>query len=136
MPFVLVQDVAAALVLGIKVPGVEGRSYNLVDTPVLSARDYLKELQQRAGTQLHADYRPIWRFYFEDVAKWVVKMVVGHPDKIRIPAYFDWESRTQKAVFDCSRARAELGWAPASDRKRMLEEGIGNSLQSWLDATK
>ena len=44
LPFVLVSDVAAALVRGIQVSGLEGRSYNLVDVPLLTARDYLNEL--------------------------------------------------------------------------------------------
>ena len=49
LPFVLVRDVAAALVRGIQVPGIEGRSYNLVDLPLLTARDYLEELQRHTG---------------------------------------------------------------------------------------
>ena len=32
--------------------------------------------------------------------KWPVKVLVGHPDAQRVPSYSDWESRTQKAVFD------------------------------------
>jgi len=136
LPLVLVADVAAALVRGIQVGGIEGRSYNLVDLPLLSARDYLSELQRRAAMTLNVSYRPIWRFYATDLIKWLVKLAVHHPDRRRVPAYFDWESRTQKARFDCTRARVELGWAPASDRHRMISEGIGGSLQSWLEATQ
>ena len=121
---------------GIKVPGIEGRSYNLIDIPLLTARDYLQELQRLAAIKLTVYYRPLWHFYVSDLAKWVVKVAVRHPDRIRIPSYRDWESRTQKAFFDCARARAELGWAPASDRQRMIDEGIGGSLQAWLEATK
>jgi nucleoside-diphosphate-sugar epimerase/predicted dehydrogenase len=134
LPFVLVADVAAALVRGIQVAGIEGRSYNLIDVPLLTARDYLGELQRRAGITLTVNYRPIWRFYVTDLTKWLVKLAVRHPDRRRIPSYFDWESRIQKAVFDCSRTRADLDWAPASDRQRMIDEGIGGSLQSWLEA--
>jgi predicted dehydrogenase/nucleoside-diphosphate-sugar epimerase len=134
LPFVLVSDVAAALVRGIQLDGLEGRSYNLVDIPLLTAREYLNELQRRSGMRVTVLPRPIWRFYLTDLTKWLVKVVVRHPDRNRIPSYFDWESRTQKAHFDCTRARAELGWMPASDRERMLEEGIGGSLQSWLAA--
>ena len=36
LPLVLVDDVAAALVRGLECEGVEGRSYNLVDAPLLS----------------------------------------------------------------------------------------------------
>jgi predicted dehydrogenase/nucleoside-diphosphate-sugar epimerase len=134
LPFVLVADVAAALVRGIQVAGIEGRSYNLIDFPLLTARDYLNELQRRAGMTLTVKYRPIWRFYLTDLTKWLVKLAVRHPDRSRIPSYFDWESRTQKALFDCRRARTELGWTPASDRQRMIDEGIGGSLRSWLAA--
>jgi predicted dehydrogenase/nucleoside-diphosphate-sugar epimerase len=132
LPFVLVADVAAALVRGLQIESIEGRSYNLVDLPLLTARDYLDEVQRRTGMRLSVHYRPIWRFYMTDLSKWIVKVVVGHPDRVRIPSYLDWESRTQKAVFDCTRARRELNWAPASDIKRMSDEGIGGSLQSWL----
>lgn len=132
LPLVLVEDVAAALVRGIQVPGIEGKSYNLVDEPLLSAREYLDELKSHSRLALSTVYEPIWRFYAMDLVKWGVKVAVGHPDRIRVPSYQDWESRTQKAIFDCTRTRAELGWSPASDRQRMIDEGIGGSLQSWL----
>ena len=67
-----------------------------------------------------------------DFAKWPIKLAVGHPDGSRIPSYADWESRTQKAVFDTSRTRKELGWTPISDPQRMIDEGIGGSLAVWL----
>jgi predicted dehydrogenase/nucleoside-diphosphate-sugar epimerase len=134
LPFVLVTDVAAALVRGIQVPGIEGRSYNLIDLPLVSAKTYLDELQQRSGLKLFIDYRPIWKFYFSDLVKWAAKAIIGHPDKIRIPSYYDWETRTQKGLFNCDRARTELGWTPASDRSRILDEGIGGALRTWLAA--
>ena len=52
------------------------------------------------------------------------------------PSYADWESRTQKAYFDCTRTRTELGWKPASDRQRLIKEGIDDALDSWLAAIK
>lgn len=134
LPLVLVQDVAAALVRCIQAEGIEGRSYNLIDVPLLTAREYLEELQRLAGVKLTIYYRPILWFYLSDFLKWLVKTAIGHPDRARIPSYRDWESRTQKAVFNCTRAREELGWVPASDRQRMINEGIGGSLKSWLEA--
>ena len=134
LPFVLVADVASALLRGIQVAGIEGRSYNLVDAPLLTAHDYLAELQKSAGIKLSVYYRSIWHFYAADLAKWAVKLAVHHPDRARIPSFRDWESRTQRAFFDCGRARAELDWEPASDRQRMIAEGIGGSLESWLAA--
>jgi predicted dehydrogenase/nucleoside-diphosphate-sugar epimerase len=135
LPLVLVADVAAALVRGIQVEGIEGRSYNLVDEPLLTARDYLGQLQRMAAMTLNVQYKPIWQFYAADVGKWLVKLVVRHPDRSRIPSYSDWQSRTQKGCFDAARARHELSWAPASNRQRLLDEGIRASLQSWLPAS-
>jgi len=134
LPFVLVTDVAAGLVRGIQVPDIEGRSYNLVDDPILSVRDYLNELQKRSQMNFNIIYRPIWRFYLTDLTRWLAKVVIRHPGRERVPHYFDWESRTQKAHFENKRARADLGWQPASDRKRLFDEGIGASLQPWLAA--
>jgi nucleoside-diphosphate-sugar epimerase/predicted dehydrogenase len=134
LPLVLVDDVAAGLVRAMSVPGIEGRSYNLVDLPLLSARDYIVGLERLGGFKVDVHPRPIWRFYLEDIIKWPVKLLVGHPDAARVPSYSDWESRTQRAVFDTSRTREELGWAPVSDPERMLIEGIGGSLAAWLAA--
>ena len=101
---------------------------------LLTARDYLEELQRHSGTKLDVRYHAIFQFYLTDLIKWFVKLLVRHPDRGRIPSYRDWESRTQKAIFDCSRARTELNWTPASDRQRMIDEGIGGSLKAWLKA--
>jgi nucleoside-diphosphate-sugar epimerase/predicted dehydrogenase len=132
LPLVLVDDVAAGLVRAMEVPGIEGRSYNLVDVPMLSARDYIAGLERLGGLKVDLHATPIWRFYVADLGKWLVKLAVRHPDAKRVPSYSDWESRTQRAVFDSSRAREELGWKPISDAERMVSDGIGGSLASWL----
>ena len=51
LPLVLVSDVATGLVRAMEVQGIEGRSYNLVDVPMLSARDYIAELERLAGSR-------------------------------------------------------------------------------------
>lgn len=134
LPLVLVDDVADGLARMMDVPGIEGRSYNLIDAPIMSARDYLDELQQMAKMRIDVNYRPITRFYLDDLLKWPFKVALGHPDAARRPSYHDWESRTQKALFDCSRTRTELGWTPASSREKLIDEGIGGSLAAWLAA--
>jgi nucleoside-diphosphate-sugar epimerase len=131
---VLVDDVAAGLIRAMEVHGIEGRSYNLVDKPMLSARDYIGGIERLAGFKIEVHPRSIWRFYLGDMLKWPVKVAVGHPDAQRVPSYSDWESRTQRAVFDSSRTREELDWQPISDPDRMMDEGIGGSLAAWLAA--
>jgi nucleoside-diphosphate-sugar epimerase len=134
LPLVLVNDVASALVKAMEVPGIEGKSFNLIDLPMLSARDYIAELEKIGGFKIEARSGSILRFYLNDMLKWPIKVAVKHPDAQRVPSYSDWESRTQKAVFDCSRTREELGWAPASNPERIVREGIGGSMAAWLAA--
>ena len=59
LPLVLVEDVARGLVAAMEKPGIEGRSFNLVADPCLSAQEYLDELGPRGedeGSALsHAD---------------------------------------------------------------------------------
>jgi len=136
LPFVLVSDVAAALARALEVANIDGESYNLIDSPMFSARDYLDELQRKSGLKLKVSYRPIWKFYAADLAKWLVKVAVRHPDAARIPRYFDWESRTQLGIFDCEKARSDLGWRPASDPVRLAEEGIGQAFTEWSSAMR
>ena len=112
LPLVLVQDVAAALVRCIQIEGIEGRSYNLIDVPLLSAREYLTELQRLAGIKLTIHYRPIFWFYLSDLLKWTVKLATGHPDRARIPSYRDWESRTQKSHFQLHPRPRRAGVGP------------------------
>jgi predicted dehydrogenase/nucleoside-diphosphate-sugar epimerase len=134
LPFVLVTDVAAALIRGIETEGIEGRSYNVVDTPLLTARDYLAELQRIFGMTVDVRYKSFFKLYLADLGKWVLKVAIRHHDRSRIPSYSDWETRTQRANFDCRSIREDLKWQPASDRQRMIEEGIRDSIRSFLES--
>ncbi len=59
LPFVLVQDVAAALMRMRAVDGIEGESFNLIGEPLLNAREYVEELERlgrhQAAGSTHAD---------------------------------------------------------------------------------
>lgn len=124
LPLVLVEDVARALVSAGDRAGIEGRSYNLSGEPTLTAREYVEEVERCAGAELQKSAVPIWRYFAVDVAKWVVKKAVGHPDGARRPSYRDWSCRSQAAMFDCTAARRDLGWEPEGDRERLIQRGI------------
>src|SRR5690606_14490935 len=106
-----VQDVADAIVRCLEVDGIEGEAFNLVDEPLLTANDYLDELERAAGLRIARHMKPIWQAYAADVLKWAVKTVVGHPQRER-PSLRAWRSRTAAAQFDCGKARQKLGWSP------------------------
>lgn len=131
LPFVLVEDVARALLGALETPGLEGESFNLVADPCLSAEEYLDELDRCGALKLLRKPTPILNFYLVDLCKWAVKLLIRHPER-RFPSYRDWETRTQQARFDCSHAKTRLGWRPISDRAELVRLGIQEPLGELL----
>lgn len=123
LPLVLVDDVAAAMVSALDAPGIEGESFNLVGDARLTAREYLAELERCSGMRIDHRPLPISWFYAADLLKYAVKVLVRHPER-RLPSYRDWESRTQRARFDCALAKERLGWRPVGDRDEFIRRGI------------
>ena len=131
MGLVLVEDVAAGLIAAMETPGIEGRSFNLVGDPMLTAEEYLDALDAAGGIRIRRHATPIARFYLTDMMKWVVKVAVRHPER-RMPSYRDWETRTGRAVFDCSAAKTVLGWKPVADRDELVRRGIQEPLREFM----
>lgn len=123
LPFVLVEDVASALASVLETHGIDGESFNLVADSRLSALDYLKALEKAAAAEFQKIPTAPWRFYLVDVVKSIIKYLVRHPDQ-RWPSYRDWETRTQHATYDCSKARKVLNWQPACDETELVRKGI------------
>jgi nucleoside-diphosphate-sugar epimerase/predicted dehydrogenase len=130
LALVLVEDVAAGLIAAMNTPGIEGQSFNLVGDPLLTAQEYLDALDRSCGIRIKRQATPIARFYLLDLMKWVVKVAVRHPER-RLPSYRDWESRTGRAVFDCSAAKTVLGWKPVSDRDELIRKGIDEPMREF-----
>jgi nucleoside-diphosphate-sugar epimerase len=131
LPLVLVEDVASGLTAAMDTKGIEGKSFNLIGDPCLSAQEYLDELDRAGGMRIQRHATPIFRFYLADMMKWLVKVAVRHPER-RLPAYRDWESRTQRAVFDCTAAKTTLGWQPVRSRDELVRRGIEEPLMEIM----
>jgi predicted dehydrogenase/nucleoside-diphosphate-sugar epimerase len=123
LPLVLVEDVAAALILAMGQPGIEGESFNLVGDPLLTAREYLDELDRCGGFKVQRFYTPVSRFYMMDMAKWMAKVAMRFPER-QMPHFRDWETRRLLAPYDCSAAKTKLNWQPVSDRAELVRRGI------------
>lgn len=130
LPLVLVEDVAAGLIAALRKPEIEGQSFNLAGDVQLSAQEYLDELDRAGRMRIDRRPTPIWRFYLQDLFKWAVKVAVRFPER-RLPSYSDWESRTQRAHFDCSAAKSILGWRPEGDRAAFVRKGIAEALEEY-----
>ncbi len=130
LPFVLIEDVAQGLIRAMDTPLLEGESFNLVDTPSITAQEYVKEL----GTALQANIRmeptPIWQFFFWQILKWLAKACTGQRD-LKPPSYHDWKSRTQRATYDCTKAQKQLHWQPTGIKETILEKGVREVGRKW-----
>jgi nucleoside-diphosphate-sugar epimerase len=63
--------------------------------------------------------------------KWAVKVAVRHPER-RFPSYWDWESRTQSAFFDCTAAKNMLNWQPTVERDALVRQGIREPMNDFM----
>jgi nucleoside-diphosphate-sugar epimerase/predicted dehydrogenase len=130
LPFVLVDDVVKGLALSMEKKDIEGQSFNLIDSPCITAKEYLQALETSLETNLIIQEIPIWRFFIWDCYKYFIKCLVGHKDK-RQPSWRDWANRSQLATYDCTKARKVLGWQPANSKIKILENGVSHAAKTW-----
>ncbi|WP_342618759.1 NAD-dependent epimerase/dehydratase family protein [Rhodoferax sp. GW822-FHT02A01] len=113
LPWVLVEDCADAIVSALTSPSAPGKAYNLVGDVRPSARQYLQDLSKVLQRPLHFVPSSPTGLWLTEMGKWAVKKVAGQ--KVKRPYRRDILSRGLKAGFDCSDAKRDLGWTPASD---------------------
>ncbi|MDE2006044.1 MAG: NAD-dependent epimerase/dehydratase family protein, partial [Rhodospirillales bacterium] len=113
LPFVLAEDVAAAILAAAIVPGIEGRCYNLVGDVRLSAREYIAALAHALGRPLRFHPQPPEAHFAVELAKWAIKRAGGRA--VPMPSLRDLRSRGMRARFDCADAARDLGWHPVAD---------------------
>lgn len=123
LPFVLVEDVAEAIVAALDAPGIAGRAFNLVGPIRPCARDYLAELARRGGRPIRFHPRSALERYAVELAKWVVKRASGR--RVPPPRLFDLRSRGLWARFDTSDVERELGWRPTADPETFWARAFG-----------
>ena len=131
LPLVLVEDVAAALVLALDKDGIDGKTFLLTDEPLLSGREYVEIISRESGTKIRVEPTPAWKFFMGDLLKEAVKHLIRHPNR-RIPSYRDWDSRSHRARYDSSKTMDVLGWRPAGTREALIERGIVAAVRDFM----
>jgi nucleoside-diphosphate-sugar epimerase/predicted dehydrogenase len=122
LPFVLVEDVADAIVLASRAEGIDGRCYNLIGDVRLSARDYILALGRAMQRPLRFHPQSPDMLWLREYGKFLVKRVTGRPGPP--PSRRDLLSRGMTATFDCDDAKRDLGWHPNADVTRFGERAI------------
>ncbi len=116
LPFVLVEDVAEAIVAALEVDGVLGRTYNIIGDVRPDAEHYIEDLREALGRPLRFHGQTVNRLYGVEWAKWVLKRLGGR--NVPLPSKRDLRSRGLYARFDLTAEKQELGWAPNADAAR------------------
>ena len=124
----LVGDVASAIMASLTAPGIAGKCYNIVGDVTLSAREYIEALAAASGRPLHFYPQSAHKLLGVDIGKWVIKRLIGR--KAPFPSLRDTKSRGMNARFDCSDAKADLGWKPVADRETFIDQAIRAVVQS------
>ena len=124
LPFVSVDDTADGLVRAMTTENIDGRSFNLIGEPMLTARDYFAEIEKANGVKMRAEPTPIWKYFAMDVAKYWAKRLLARKKNLTRPTLRDWRSRAQLSPFRNDAAKDALGWAPQADREAFVHETI------------
>jgi len=127
VPFVLVDDVAAAFAAAVGRPGLEGKSFNLVGDVRPTAVEYVDLLRKLSRRRIALHRQSLLAWWAGNVGKWGVK-VAARKKGNRFPSYRDLASRTSASQFDCAAAKEQLGWRPVADRERFVNEGVVRAL--------
>lgn len=122
LPFVLVDDVAAAILGALDAPAIEGRAFNLVGDVRLTAREYTALLAAALERPLRFHPKRPTSLWAAELGKWVVKRLGGRAAPL--PSRRDILSRGLIATFDCTDAKQALGWQPVADHASFVARAI------------
>jgi len=128
---VLVDDCADAMLRALEVPNIAGESFNLVGDAILTAHDYLDELERSAQVKIKRIETPPWRSFAGEVAKYGIK-AVARSSELRWPSYADCLGRSGAARFSGEKAKRILGWHPTDDRAILVRVGIQLPAEEFL----
>jgi nucleoside-diphosphate-sugar epimerase len=123
IPFVLVEDVARALVLAKDAPGIEGKTFNLAGDVRLTAREYVAILRERTYRNFQFFPRSLFSMGAAEYFRWSAKAIMRKNNNV-LAAYRDLKSASLTTQLDCSAAKRLLGWKPVSDRQEFIRKAI------------
>jgi predicted dehydrogenase/nucleoside-diphosphate-sugar epimerase len=118
LPLVYIDDVVEALLLAARRDCVCGKTFQLVDEERITQRQYIDHCRAHLGVKIPVVYVPKPVFYAAGIGIGALGKLLGRP--VPLTTYRVSSIRGIEA-FDCSAARALLGWAPRIGVKRGME---------------
>ncbi len=112
-----IDDLIAALLLCAERPQALGRSYNIAGGRVVSVREFATVIAHALGKELPAGSLPLW---LANLASRIFTIIPGMKGEEAPLTHSRIEFLTNSRIYDSSRAKSELGYAP----KIELAEGM------------
>jgi len=122
LPFVLVEDVAAAMLLAMDAPDVEGKSFDLAGDVFISARDWVSFLKQKTLRNFRFIPRNLLAMKARVAIKAIIKTALRRNSGSQY--YRDMRSSAMFSQIDNAPAKRELNWHPNADLQFLLREAI------------
>ena len=129
--FVYVRDLARAALLAIG-RGQHGAAYFLADGGVYDSRDFARLLQRELGVRHVVRLRvPLWVLHAVCLAAGRLAALTGRTSTLNADKYNILKQRNWQC--DTTAARRDLGWLPAYDLERGVEETVRwYKQEKWL----
>lgn len=122
MPFVLVQDVASALILAMDAPNIDGKAFNVGGDVFLSAREYVRLVGEHTLRNFRFYPRNLMFFNAKIVMKAIIKRLLRRNGQRQY--YRDILSSAMFSQIDNQGAKKALGWQPNADLNVFIREAI------------
>jgi nucleoside-diphosphate-sugar epimerase len=130
MPFVLVQDVAAAMALALDAPGIEGKAFNLGGDVFLSAREYARLAAERTRRNIRFVPSNLRAMALQIAFKAFVKRLITGK-KSDYQRYHDMVSSAMMTMIDNSQSKRLLGWKPNASLEVFIREAIDPHVEKF-----
>ncbi len=124
LPFVLIDDVAEALVKIIEVDAAIDQSVNLIGDPMLTGRDYFDAIHDALAARITVKSGSLHAFYLSGSMKYLLKKYALRRKGLNNASLKDWKSRAHYSPFDNSHAKKLLDWQPVAKKKEFVRAAI------------
>jgi nucleoside-diphosphate-sugar epimerase len=124
---VYIDDLVAALLLSAQRPQAPGRSYNIAGERPVTVRELATAIAHALGRELPAGNIPLW---LANLASDIFAVMPGMKGEHAPLTRSRVEFLTHSRIYDISRAKSELGYAP----KVGLEEGMKRTVAWYCKA--
>lgn len=124
LPFVLIDDVADALVMMMENEAAIGQSFNLVADQMMSGRDYFSAIHAQLGAKIAVSSGNLTAFWAADAVKYLLKRYALKRHGAIRPSLADWKSRAHFSPFDNSQTKEILGWQPEPSKAEFIRKAI------------